>query len=198
MLAAGSSRRFGAADKLAADFRGRPLGEHVIAAIPPLGFARKWVVASDPGHPCAANWAASGFEVLHNKQASGGMGTSLALAADTAMRGDCDGLLIALADMPLVPAAHYSALADAFDSPDAIIASRIAATLQPPAIFGSEHFQRLSRASGDEGARRWLTDGRALPCPPEWLIDIDTVAALDQHGQAHGQGLKAGGEGEEL
>ncbi|MFU7528486.1 nucleotidyltransferase family protein [Qipengyuania sp. ASV99] len=198
MLAAGSSRRFGAADKLTSDFRGRPLGAHVIDAMPHGRFARKWVVASDPSHDCATIWIAAGFDVLHNSRASEGMGTSVALAAQRAMREGCDGLLVALADMPLVPAEHYAALADGLDSCEAIIASRDAAALQPPAIFGSAHFPRLARAAGDEGARRWLGSARALDCSPEWLIDIDTVEALDQHGQAGGHGLKAGEEGEEL
>ena len=52
LLAAGASRRFGEADKLAAEFRGRPLAEHAAKAIPVSAFAKAWVITSRPDHSC--------------------------------------------------------------------------------------------------------------------------------------------------
>ncbi|MEO0463468.1 MAG: nucleotidyltransferase family protein [Pseudomonadota bacterium] len=178
VLAAGASRRFGAADKLAANFQGRALGEHVAAAIPAWRFAMRWVITSAPDHRCKAAWKAAGFEAVHNAGAAQGMGTSVALAGQMAREAECDGLLIALADMPLVPRAHFEALIAALEGQDDIVASRHAEATVPPAIFAKAHFERLAAARGDEGARRWLGAARALDCPPAWLDDIDTPEDL--------------------
>jgi CTP:molybdopterin cytidylyltransferase MocA len=106
------------------------------------------------------------------------MGTSVALAGQMAREAECDGLLIALADMPLVPRAHFDTLLRALEGQDDIVASRHADATLPPAIFGKAHFERLAAARGDEGARRWLGAARAIECPPEWLDDIDTPEDL--------------------
>lgn len=198
VLAAGASQRFGAGDKLMADFRGSPLGEHVVQAVPSELFAHRWVIASDPDHPCAPAWSAAGFEVVHNTLASRGMGTSAACAANQALRHGCDALLIALADMPLVPSAHFAALVQHLAGDDDIVASGKGAVRLPPAIFGRNHLDRLAQARGDEGARRWLAAGRTVACPHDWLIDIDRPEDLEEYRQAGDRAPTGGAEGEEL
>ncbi len=178
LLAAGASRRFGGADKLCANFRGRALGEHAAGAIPMELFDRAWVITNTPGHPCEPYWRERRFEPLHNARASEGMGTSVALAAKTAKDAELDGLLIALADMPLVPASHFKALIDEWDASEPITVSAICETPMPPALFGSKLFKDLEAASGDQGARVLIGQGLTVPCPPEWLADIDTPEAL--------------------
>ncbi|MEO1730389.1 MAG: nucleotidyltransferase family protein [Pseudomonadota bacterium] len=180
VLAAGSSRRFGDADKLAARFRGKRLGEHVCAALAKGPFAHRWVIASRADHPCHAAWGRSGFITALNARSSEGMGTSVALAANLARQARCKALLISLADTPLVPAEHFATLAAkvAKLGDGGIIVSRSHDTLMPPAAFGAAHFERLAQLTGDKGARAILQEGKALACPPEWLIDIDTPEAL--------------------
>ena len=187
ILAAGSSRRFGEADKLTADFDGRPLGEHVAAAVPAERFEDRWVITSDPNHLCSTAWTAAGFELVHNNRASRGMGTSVAMAARFAASRKCHGLMIALADMPRVPTSHFTALVDALNGPGDIAASsntgsKVGVRL-PPAIFGGDHLGRLSRMRGEEGARRMLAEARTIPCPADWLIDIDRPDDLRKYGQ---------------
>ena len=181
VLAAGASRRFGQTDKLTAMFRGRPLGEHVCAAIPPDGFARRWVIASSADHPCATAWDHAGFRVAVNKRANEGMGTSVALAARLAMETRCTALLIALADMPFVPAEHFEALTLACTQSDDALCSISGEVRMPPAIFGEDHLPRLTALTADRGARALLADAQTLTCPPEWLVDIDTPEALARH-----------------
>ena len=110
VLAAGQSSRFGPADKLTACLRGQRLGELACRTLADMPFAQRWVIAARADHPCASSWQASGFTVAVNPQAASGMGTSVALAATLALDAQVGGLLIALADMPLVPAGHYHAL----------------------------------------------------------------------------------------
>ena len=115
-----------------------------------------------------------------NASAHEGMGTSVALAARLALEADCKALLIALGDMPLVPGAHFLALVRRANDivEEASIISQICETRTPPAVFGCAHFLTLADLGGDTGARRLLQKGEVVPCPPEWLEDIDTPEAL--------------------
>lgn len=177
VLAAGQSRRFGEADKLVAPFRGTMLGLHACRTLSLLPFARRWAIASDTRHSCAKGWREAGFTVALNPDADTGMGSSVALAARLAQEAGVTALLIALADMPLVPAAHFAALLECA-GPDTLTASHNGASPTPPAIFGSHHFGQLMQASGDTGARLLLAGAETLSCDPAWLLDIDDPSAL--------------------
>jgi len=186
VLAAGASRRFGEEDKLAQPFRGRPLGEHVVAALPldRIAEADRWIVVSRLEHPWTTAWQAAGFQSVVNTDAMRGIGTSVATAGMLAIDAELDGLIIALADMPLIQREHFDALIEAFADPSDLICSSNGASRMPPAIIGSKHFSALARQSGDTGARDLLARGRVIDCPSEWLIDIDTRQALQTYGQA--------------
>lgn len=180
VLAAGSSRRFGPVDKLRAPFRGKPLGLHVSDALAEVPAGLRMVIASDEQHSCAGNWRDTGFEIVRNPSADEGMGTSVATAARIARRAECNALLIALADMPLIPVTHFRALVDAASAlgPDLLIASTNGIVRMPPAIFGSGQFGRLAELTGDKGARLILGEGDTIKCRTRWLADIDTPEVL--------------------
>lgn len=189
VLAAGQSRRFGTTDKLCAPFQGKPLGLHVCDMLARARFAlrpqHRLVVASDETHPCARGWKDAGFSVVRNPNADEGMGTSVATAARIARRAGSDMLLIALADMPLVPVSHYAALVSRADASfkDQILASFDGHARMPPAVFGRGQFDILAQLSADTGARAMLANSETVDCPPEWLADIDTPEALAVLGQ---------------
>lgn len=178
VLAAGGSHRFGDGDKLVQCFHGRSLGEHAVSVIPRDAFDCAWVIAQAPGHACEDAWRAAGFETAINVEAADGMGTSVALAAQRAAASGLDGLLIALADMPLVPRAHFEAILAEAGSPGDILVSARGAARMPPALFGSRHFAALAKLCGDTGARELLAKGCVINCPPHWLADIDTPQDL--------------------
>lgn len=180
VLAAGQSRRFGPGDKLTAWFRGRHLGELACHTLAGLNVGHRWVIAARADHPCAQSWQADGFTVAVNAQAASGMGTSVALAATMALEAKADGLLIALADMPLVPVDHFRTLLAraAATGPGAIIASAADRVRLPPAAFGRDHLAALASSTGDAGARRLLREAELVACAPEFLIDIDDEQAL--------------------
>jgi CTP:molybdopterin cytidylyltransferase MocA len=180
VLAAGQSRRFGSADKLAALLGDSLLGEHACRTLAGLASAQRWVIAARPDHPCAPGWRVAGFEIAVNPAAESGMGSSVALAARLAQEAGAAALLIALADMPLVSLRHFQALVTraAGLGPDAMIASAAGDVAMPPALFGSAHFAELARASGDVGARHLLAGAERLAGDPTWLIDVDDAEAL--------------------
>ncbi|MEL7444427.1 MAG: nucleotidyltransferase family protein [Pseudomonadota bacterium] len=182
VLAAGKSRRFGRADKLSADFRGKPLGLHAAETLSALNVMDKWVIARDANPACDHGWRQAGFDVIANPRAEEGMGTSVALAAMHAQQAGSRALVICLADMPLVPQSHFSALCEAVIEAGraAIVVSSSRTSRTPPAGFGSNHFGKLARLSGDSGARDLLAAGRAIRCDPDWLVDIDDVETLNR------------------
>ena len=179
LLAAGQGRRFGA-DKLSAPLRGKMLGLHAADTLAQVPFDRRWVIVADLAHPCVSGWQAAGFEAVCNPEAATGMGTSVALAGNLAAAAGVDQLLIALADMPLVPAGHFAALLEQGrrDGEHAMIASSEGRTPMPPALFGSARFARLALSQGDSGARAMLVDATLVAAPPGSLTDVDDAATL--------------------
>ncbi len=108
------------------------------------------------------------------------MGSSLACAAQMAMQAGVDALLVALADMPLVPLCHFENLRERADS-YSLRASHNGISPTPPALFGKDHFDRLASADGDEGARKLIRRADFIDCPARLLVDIDdpeTLASL--------------------
>lgn len=185
VLAAGASRRFGEADKLTTPFRGKPLGQHVCDNAPGDRIAPGCasVIVPAPAHPCTQGWRKAGFGLSVNADAEQGMGTSVALAARLALGAGCDTLLIALADMPLVPRAHFEALIGACRGPGDLVCSTNGEARLPPAVFGADRMAELVALGGDTGARALLGHAQTVACPPEWLADIDTPDDLRRHGQ---------------
>ena len=84
-----------------------------------------------------------------------------------------------VADMPFVPTAHFEALIGAWDASEPITVSAVGDTHMPPALFGSKLFKYLANSSGDQGARVLIAQGLVVPCPPEWLKDIDRPEDLE-------------------
>ena len=166
LLAAGRSERFGD-DKLAAPFRGRPLGEHAAAMLAAMPFATHIAVTG----PSAVDLAALGFD-CRRAPVDAPMSVSLQLGIAAAAQADCDACLIALADMPLVPAAHIAALLAAHDG--VLTATLSGDRRMAPALIARSVFPRIAGLTGDQGARALLREARGVPAPPAWLVDIDT------------------------
>ena len=87
--------------------------------------------------------------------------TGLASSLATGLRAvyqnvSCDGVLVMLADQPLIDAASLSQLLDAFNTDDRIIASEYDDTIGVPVVIGREHVPDLMALKGDAGAGAWL------------------------------------------
>lgn len=164
VLAAGAASRFGGG-KLDAMLAGKRVGQWVLDAVAAAGLPPGVIVV--PGH--APDFALeSGWPKLTNVCASDGLGTSIALAASAAL-GQGRGLLVLLADMPLVTPEHLSAL----------LAHPAAATLHPdgrpgvPALVGPDLLPHLAELAGHTGAGPLLARYPAVAAPVEMLLDID-------------------------
>ena len=126
--------------------------------------------------------AVPGYERLPNPQASRGMASSLNVAALAAQGRNVDALLILLADMPFVSAAHLRALlAQSLAHPDQPVFSVAPNGIaQPPALFPSILLPALASLEGDKGARSLSQDAILVECPAAQLFDIDSVDDLAQ------------------
>ena len=166
LLAAGRGARFGGA-KLGADLGGRSLALHAAAMLAGLPFAQRLAVVRDDTPDLAPlGWTALPLDPPHAPQSR-----SLAIGVAAARAAGARGVLIALADMPLVPAGHVAALVAAFDGDR--IASSAGGQHMPPALFGAMHFDALMALSGDRGAGALLAGAPCLPLPPGAELDVD-------------------------
>lgn len=180
LLAAGKSQRFGAGtSKLDMPVGELPLGLHVARALSATPFARRVAIVNRS----RIDYAAEGFAVISNDDPLADMASSLRLGVAAA--GDTAGLLVVLADMPRITAAHVRQLLDAAEGDAAIVAASDGAIPRPPALFGRAHFAHLGTIIGERGARDLIRAGKHVRMPPADLIDIDTpldLAAVQHRG----------------
>ena len=176
VLAAGQSARFGAGNKLLADFRGRPLASYAAAAMRAARFDHKIAVIAS----AEVADLFGGHQIVAAPVTGLAQSGSLRLGLAHARKLGAEHVVIALADMPFVTAALLDAVAGAAVGQGAAVAFDGAAR-KPPAAFGKSYFDRLAAMTGDRGAAPLI---RALPAralvraDPAMLADIDTPADL--------------------
>ncbi|MFN3619650.1 nucleotidyltransferase family protein [Sphingorhabdus sp.] len=170
VLAAGNARRFGS-DKLMADLDGAPLGLPVAQQLAQVDAAAHFAVCQ-PQATIASHYADLGYDIIDNPQADLGLSVSLHLAVEAAAKTEAQALLVALADMPFVPASHVEALIAACEGET--IQSSDANQPMPPAIFPRAMWALLLETKGDAGARQILLNAMTLAAPTGSLRDIDT------------------------
>jgi len=178
ILAAGLSTRFGG-DKLLHAHAGKPLAAHIadtLAAMP-----LTWRIAIVPPAPSPRRelFAEHRFELVTNPDPHHGMGASLALGAQRATELDAEALLVCLADMPNITAAHLMALLAAGENSDAV-ATRFDDTRGPPVLFARRLFSDLAAVTGDHGAKHLLANAALVAAPPGLARDFDTSADFNR------------------
>lgn len=170
LLAAGRSTRFGAGDKLATNWRGKPLIRHAADNLTALPFSAHFAVVSANLDPALT----TEFQRVENPSPQSGLSQSIALGISEIRKYDIDACLIALADMPLVPRSHFRALAEATTNfADAAIGTGNKGRPQAPALFGRAYFDTLQKLEGDRGAAALLQTASKVDCDPALLADFD-------------------------
>ena len=200
VLAAGVSSRMGQ-HKLLLPLAGEPLVRRVTSAVLEAGFDDVLVVVGYEHDRVVS--ALGGLPVRHvvNFDYASGMGSSFRTAV--AALTDSDAAMFALADQPLLAAADYRRVLDAYKvgltsrtphtselSPEGatsvppgqtsipgIVSVRYGDVTAPPHLFDRRYFSEL--AVLEHGARpvlqRHADDTVILHFPPELLLDIDTA-----------------------
>lgn len=155
ILAAGQAQRFGRV-KLLEEFDGEPLIRHALDIAQSVFHDNSWLVTGHSAKDIEDAARSLAGHVLFNPEYAQGIGSSIACGA-TACSSRADGIVIMLADQPLINRSHLGNLVRRWSgAADAIIATEFAGVLGPPVLFGRDHFAELCALRGDTGAKQIL------------------------------------------
>ena len=173
VLAAGASRRFGSPKQLVR-LDGQSLLQRAVAHTSELLGSAVTVVLGAHAAEIAETLSTGSAGVLINWQE--GIASSIRIGVQR-LPGACDGVMLVLADQPLVGSETLRRLMTAWRrQPRHIIASRYSSVTGVPAIFPRWCFNDLTSLRGDAGARiviRRYTDHVVPLAHPEAAVDID-------------------------
>jgi len=183
LLAAGESRRWGAANKLLAPIDGKPMVRRTAEMILASSVRPVLVVTGHEAADVQAALVDLPLSFHHADDYADGMSASLRAGID-AVPADCPGALICLGDMPFVRPDTLDRLAQ-FHSGQAAVFPTWQGKRGNPVLLARSLFADVMKLTGDEGARTIL---RAIPDQvaelpiddPGILRDVDRPDALRQ------------------
>jgi len=185
VLAAGSSRRMGAENKLLKEIDGQAMVCRVVEAAKKSSAGMVIVVT---GHQAAEiRSALKGMDVtfVHNAHFEEGLSTSVR-AGIGHVPGDCSGALMVLGDMPSVSSDIMNTLIDTFNSHDAtaICVPSNNGKRGNPMVWPREFFPDMLDLAGDTGARKLAEryNERVVEVDVKTegiFLDVDTLDDLD-------------------
>jgi len=131
-----------------ADLSGKPVLQHVIEAASVLPFKSRYGIVPENSVHRRALFESFNCSVIDNIKASLGQGSSLSLAAKTAISGSYDSLIVLLGDMPFITGEHLekiliSAIKRSMFSEMAAIDPKIGAK----AMFKMDNVEKISFSS---------------------------------------------------
>lgn len=185
LLAAGSSRRFGAANKLLAEFDGVPLVVRAARILRESAITQLVVVTGHEAEQISG--ALRGIECtpVYNARHAEGIGTSVATGI-LELSVEIDGALIVQGDMPNLSTALVDRLIARFaeSGGDRVIVPVDRDGLQGnPVLWPRRLFAELGSLAGDRGAKALLARSHAAiervrVDEADAFLDIDTEAEL--------------------
>ncbi len=123
----------------------------------------------------ASDFERLGYGIVEAKVGNG-IGDNIALGAGEL--GDVAGVLIILADMPVVTDAHVRSVVETATSTASIVCTQIGRKLMPPVLIGHDYFATLRTLSGDQGAKGLFSAAGPnldhVPAAADMIADIDT------------------------
>lgn len=187
LLAAGTSSRFGDANKLLASVDGDPLVRRAARTLVEADVSSRIAVVGYEAERVRAALDGLGFDVVHNPAYDRGQATSVRTgveALDEGASDDVAGAVFALGDMPFVEPATVDALVETYRAGEgAALAAAYDGRRGNPVVFDDRYFDALADVSGDVGGREILLSGDASVLvetgDPGVCADIDTRDDLD-------------------
>jgi CTP:molybdopterin cytidylyltransferase MocA len=181
VLAAGRGVRFGGeVPKQLVPLHGRPLAAYALDAAIASALEPVLVVVSDARVESALG--APGVRFAHNDQPERGISSSLQCALRALEADDpVEGVVVGLADQPLVGAEAYRRVARAYDDGARLAVAVYDGVRGNPVLIGRQHWAEALALSGDEGARVLLRRHGATEVPCDGTgepTDVDTPEAL--------------------
>ncbi|MDZ7782084.1 MAG: nucleotidyltransferase family protein [Halioglobus sp.] len=185
ILAAGESRRFGAAKQLAR-IDGQPLLERVIDQCQKIRGADLHVALGARRDEIAARIDLTGVEVIHSPRWYEGIGSTIGSAVG-GLQNHYEGILLLAGDQPLVGPDQLTPMILRWRQDcDLVCCAQYSGTLGIPTIFPRRLFPRLIALEGGHGAKKLLLEqeGNILTFAiPEAGVDIDRAEDMRALGQ---------------
>ncbi len=177
LLAAGIASRMGRPKQLL-DFHGVPLIRHAASEAVASQCAPVVVVCGAQREPIAEALAGLPVELAHNARWEEGMGTSIQCGLRQLERSGVDGVILSLADQPLLDRDTYRGLLALHQQTRMpIVASHYSGTVGVPVLFTREYFPHLMALPPAQGCKGVIQSNRAHVAPfdcPDALADIDS------------------------
>jgi molybdenum cofactor cytidylyltransferase len=170
LLAAGASRRMGGEDKLLKSVNGEALLRRATKAALASGVDAVHVVLPPDNAARRAVLFGLDASIVEATDAAEGMAASIR-AGLAVVSPRTDAIVLALADMPEVGAAHIRALSDSFapqDGREICRAVTAEGSKGHPVLFGRRFFESLAGLKGDQGAKS------IVEASPEFVVDVVT------------------------
>lgn len=187
VLAAGQSRRMGAANKLLEAVHGEAMVRRVVAHAQASQAADVVVVLGHQGERVRAALADTGVSFTDSPHFADGLSASLK-AGIAAVPSASDGAVVLLGDMPGVTADHIDRLIAGFNPVEGrgICVPTTRGKRGNPVLWGRAFFDEIASLSGDVGARHLIGTHQDAVCevPLEddaIFVDVDTPAALQAY-----------------
>ena len=178
ILAAGASRRMGQPKQLL-QLNGESLIERVIRIAEGANFDEVIVVLGANADQVLPVVDANKIRVLVNSDWAEGIGSTIRYGIQNV--GRTDAVMIMLVDQPDVSSEWLLKLREKFDQSGCLAATTLSDGISsPPVIIDQRLFPRLLELSGDQGAKKILSqvhvEGLEFPGP---LRDLDTPEDLE-------------------
>ena len=184
VLAAGSSRRMGGANKLLQPVGGIAMLRRAVNAALASRCTSVLVVTGADADAAQACLAGLEVQFAHNPDHASGMASSLRCGL-AALPADADAAVVLLADMPWIDGGHVDRLLAAFDPRQPKIVAPVKEGRRGnPILWPREYFAEMMAVEGDVGARevlqRHASQVEAVAFDDDAIFaDVDTPAALD-------------------
>lgn len=179
LLAAGESRRFGS-EKLLANFAGKPILQWSLDSFGTIDAMGKILVVNPDFEP--EMFEIGSFQTVINENYKDGISTSI-------VRGlrecpdSCEGIVLALADMPLITKEDVERLVGSVTTEDEMVSYVFEGKKGFPTYISRKVFSRLSRITGDRGAYQLVKSGlakmREIEGRSHNVFDIDIPESMN-------------------
>jgi len=187
ILAAGRSSRMQGPNKLLAEIDGKAMVARMADAALASAVEHVIVVTGHQADEIANALSGRNITFTHNPDYAEGLSTSL-IAGLKALPGECDGVVICLADMPDITSAHINRLIAAFDPDEgrSICVPIVEGKRGNPVLWSTSHVPEMLALKGDVGAKHLIGAHESEVCEVAMpdaatLLDIDTAQALADH-----------------
>jgi molybdenum cofactor cytidylyltransferase len=188
IMAAGGSSRMGEPKQLL-PWKGATLIEKSIDKALQLQMPKPIVVLGANSERIASKIESYPVKIIRNPNWERGLGNSIAFGVNYIQNNhQVDGVLVILADQPLINASYLKVMLDLFETKKhQIIATKYNnGKLGVPVLFDASYFQELSRIEGDKGAKSILEKYSNLVIITEVttnIFDVDTKEDYNELGK---------------